>query len=100
MQLSLLGINFIYGMFIFGITIINYYFIKNETILVKLLVTSLFTIDFTIIYLILIYKVNFGIFHFYYLLAFSGGYYLAFIIKSHVKIMTIAKKMIDNCKTR
>ena len=84
MQLSLLGINFIYGFFVFIAVIINYFFIKNETILVKVLLTSLFFIDLTIIYLIIIYKINFGIFHLYYLLAFGAGFYLAYLIKKRV----------------
>lgn len=95
MQLLLLIINFIYGFIIFFATIINYYFIKNETRLVKFLLTTLFTLDFTILYLIIVYKINYGIFHFYYLLAFLLGYYFAYNTKKYVKITTIKKKSID-----
>lgn len=81
MQLLMIGVNFFYGLIIFLATIINYYFIKNETILVKILLTILFTLDFTILYLIIVYKINYGIFHLYYLFAFSGGFYLGYFLK-------------------
>ena len=97
-QLYLLGVNFFYGFLIFIITVINHYFIKNETVIVKCLLTLLFAIDFTILYLILIYKINYGMFHLYYLFAFGGGYYLAYVLKKHVKIVPMFKKIIDNIK--
>lgn len=94
-QLVMLGVNFIYGFLIFFVAIINYSFVKNETIIVKLLLTLLFALDFSILYLIIVYKINCGIFHFYYLIAFAAGFLLAYFIKKHVKIMTIKEKIID-----
>lgn len=95
MQLAMLSINLVYGFIVFWVVILNYFFIKNETILVKVLLTSLFSLDFTILYLILIYKINNGIFHLYYLLAFGIGFYLGYKLKSCVKILTIKQKLID-----
>lgn len=100
MQLLLLGVNFLYGALVFIGTWINYYFIKNETILVKILLTSLFAIDFTILYLVLIYKINYGIFNYYYFISFSLGFYFSFLIKKRVNITTIAKCVIDFLKKR
>lgn len=96
MQLLLIGVNYIYGVLIFFITIINYFFVKNETVLVKLLLTLLFALDFTILYLIIIYKINYGIFHIYYLVSFAFGFYSGFFIKKRVKLLTIIQKVIDN----
>jgi len=95
LQLFLVIFNFFYGNLSFLLFILNYFFIKNETLLVKVLLTMLFSIDLTIIYLIIIYKINYGIFHIYYLLSFLLGFYLAYFVKKHVKFLTIKQKLID-----
>ena len=95
MQLLMICVNFVYGIIIFFVTVLNYFFIKNETILVKILLTILFVVDFTILYLIIIYKINYGIFHIYYLISFVLGFYLAYLCKKRVKVVTIKEKIID-----
>ena len=85
MQLLLLLINFFYGQLVFCSMLLNYFFIKKEPIIVKILLTSLFTIDITILYLIIIYKINYGIFHYYYLFSFGIGFYFAYFFKKKCK---------------
>ena len=94
-QITALCFNFIYGFIIYYAVIINYLFIKNEVLIVKLLITSLFLIDFTIIYLMIIYKLNYGMFHIYYLIAFVLGYILSLKIKKSVKLVKTKKLSID-----
>ncbi|MBR4230768.1 MAG: hypothetical protein IKR74_01250 [Bacilli bacterium] len=94
-QITALCFNFIYGFTIYYAVIINYLFIKNEVLIVKLLITSLFLIDFTIIYLMIIYKLNYGMFHIYYLIAFVLGYILSLKIKKSVKLVKTKKLSID-----
>lgn len=92
-QLLLILVNIVYGIIIFFVSLFNYNIIKNEPIIVKFLLTILFAVDFTIIYLVLIYKLNYGIFNYYYLISFLIGYYLGFYIKKHVNFLT---KIIDH----
>ncbi len=94
-QITALCFNFIYGFIIYYAVIINYYLIKNEVLIVKLLITFLFLIDFTAIYLIIIYKLNYGMFHIYYVIAFVLGYILSIKVKKSVKRVKTKRLSID-----
>lgn len=94
-QLQLLFVNFVYGIILFFACKINYFFIKNEVFILRIIITLLFAIDFSVLYLILIYKINYGIFNSYYILALSLGFSIAYCTKLNVKLATIAKRFID-----
>lgn len=87
--LSILFINFIYGIVFFYLSILNYKLFFKDQALIKLIMFILFTIDNVFIYLIIIYKLNYGIFHIYYLFCFIMGFLLANYIKY---------KMLNLCK--
>ncbi len=87
--LLILFINFIYGIVFFYLSILNYKLFFKDQALIKLIMFILFTIDNVFIYLIIIYKLNYGIFHIYYLFCFIMGFLLANYIKY---------KMLNLCK--
>lgn len=95
LQLLTIVINVIYGFILFFITYLNYLFIKDEPVIVKILITLVFMLDYTFIYLIIFYKLTSGIFHIYYLPAFMLGYYIAYKLKWHVKVLSKIKELID-----
>jgi hypothetical protein len=99
-QLIVLLFNFLYGIIIYFITIINYFFIKNETTIVRIMISILFIIDFTFIYLLSVYKINNGIIHIYYLFTFLIGLFIGYIIKKHVKLTKFFLKIIDTYRQR
>ena len=100
LQLISLFFNLIYGFIIYYVAIFNYWFIRNETRFLKLLITCVFMFDFTFIYLVLIYKINSGYFHIYYLLMFSIGFILAIYVKKHVNLTKFLKKLFDKLSLR
>lgn len=95
--LLILFINFIYGIVFFYLAILNYKFFFKDQALIKILMFMLFTIDNVFIYLVIIYKLNYGIFHIYYLFCFVGGFLLANYLKNKMlnlcKILTKKKKI-------
>jgi len=95
-QVITLLFNLLYGFLFFFICKLNYFLVKSEVILLKVFVTVICVLDISMIYLIIIYKLNFGIFHIYYFLFFLLGFYIAH--KSDVKIMSTIKKSIDLIK--
>lgn len=94
-QITALCFNFVFGFIIYYAVILNYLFIKNEVLILKILISFLFLIDFTVLYIIIIYKLNYGLFHIYYIIVFVLGYILSITVKNHVKIMIMKKKTID-----
>lgn len=99
-QLLALLINFIFGFIMFYINVINYKFIKEETLVFKVLISLIFMIDYTIIYLLIFYKCFSGVLHPYYFLTFSLGYFFGYTLKLHVKMTSIVKKYIDFIKKK
>ena len=81
LQLLALLINFLYGFILFFLSYINYLFIKKEPVLVKILITVVFMLDYTFVYLVIFYRLTSGIFHIFYLFLFILGYYTAYKFK-------------------
>lgn len=56
-------ISFIYGIIFYLFTRFNKYMLINKNNVIKLLVTLVFVIDMVILYIYIMYKVNFGMIH-------------------------------------
>jgi hypothetical protein len=97
-QIIALLFNFLYGVIFYYVVLINYHFIKKEVVLLKIIITLLFLFDFTCLYLIMMYKINYGSFHIYYLLMFVLGYLSSLSVKNRVKKTHIYQKLIDTFK--
>ena len=77
----------IYGIFFYYLTTINYKLIIKTNIIIKNIVTIIYVLDITIIYVILLYKINNGYFHLYFILMVIIGYIFGYIIsKIYVNI--------------
>ena len=79
-QLLALSFNFIYGILIFFATLLNYLITKNEVVFIKTIVTIVLVLDSSFLYLWAIYRLNYGVFHIYYLLVFLIGFYIGYLL--------------------
>ena len=75
-QLITLGISFLYGFFFLYLYKINYRIIKEKKRFYQSLITILFMYNIVLIYIIIIFKVNNGIFHPYFFIMMILGFYL------------------------
>lgn len=64
-------VSFIYGIFFYLLTRFNKYILVNKNTYIKFIVTLVFIIDIVILYIYLMYKINFGIIH---------PYFVSFVI--------------------
>lgn len=83
-QILCMLLSFIYGIFIN----IGFKFTKKisiKGIIKSLLLDLLFSFNVVILYIIIIYKINGGIFHIYFLLLIFLGYYVSNDIVKHLK---------------
>ena len=55
---------------------------EKFSIIYQFLITLLFSFDFGMIYLLIIYKINYGCFHIYYLIPIILGFYIAYKFKN------------------
>ena len=67
-------ISFIYGIIFYLFTRFNKYMLINKNNVIKLLVTLVFVIDMVILYIYIMYKVNFGMIHPYFVAVVLVGY--------------------------
>ena len=77
-QILCIIISFGYGIFINMIIQLNNMLLKKMNFIFNLFFRLVFTFVLVIFYIILIYKVNLGIFHIYFILLISIGYVLGF----------------------
>ena len=73
-QLTLILLSYIYGILFYLLAKYNLFITKNLSTLLKYIITFIFIIDIVIIYIYLVFQINKGIFHFYFLLSLFLGY--------------------------
>lgn len=79
MQLISFLVSFIYGVIFYYLTIINFRLIKDLKIYIQHIITFIYVIDMIIIYIILLYHLNKGYFHIYFIGMVMIGYFVGFI---------------------
>jgi hypothetical protein len=86
-QLISLSISFLYGIIFYYLSIINFKVINNLKNIIKNIITIIYVFDISIIYVILVYKINNGYFHIYFILMVILGYILGnYLSKIYVKV--------------
>lgn len=74
--ISLVG-SFIYGFVFYLLSRVNKYILNNKNNVIKLLVTMVFVIDMVFIYIFIMYKINFGVMHPYFIILLILGFVLS-----------------------
>lgn len=72
--------SFFYGMVFFGLLEVNYKFLYYGKLVYRIVISFLFVIFMSLLYFVLLMKINNGILHMYFLLSFFTGYVLSFVI--------------------
>ena len=75
-------ISLVYGVIFLILSLLNYKLFEKFSIIFQFLITLLFSFDFGIIYLLIIYKINYGCFHIYYLIQIILGFNIAYKYKN------------------
>ena len=92
-QVYLIGISYIYGVFFYLLAKYNMLITKNLSPFLKYIITFIFVIDIVIIYIYIVFKINKGIFHIYFLLSMFLGYITILkILPNVVKFCQLRKK--------
>ncbi len=90
-QLISIFISFFYGIIFYLLTNLLFYLIEKNKRIVKHLITFIYVIDMAIIYMIILYNINKGYFHIYFIFMVFLGFiigsflYRKYLSKIHVK---------------
>ena len=87
-QLFSFIISFLFGIVFAFLNELNSSLIKKKKLYLKIIITFLFVVDVSLLYLIVIYKLNNGIMHVYFLIFIILGY-----IISYKKIKVLSKNV-------
>ena len=63
--------------FLYLTSLLNYKLIKKHSLFIKYLITFVYVIDMALLYVLLMYKVNYGVIHIYFLLVMGIGFLLS-----------------------
>ena len=91
-QVISLVVSFIYGVLFSLLTKFNYFIIENRKVVFKFVVTLVFIVDVVILYIYLMYKINNGYFHIYFIIVVILGY--SVMLKLQNKLKIICKKIV------
>lgn len=78
-QLLTFFISFLYGIIFSFLTILNFKILDKVSKYMKHLVTFVYVIDMIIIYIIIVYKINNGYFHLYFILTVIVSYFVGLL---------------------
>ena len=84
-QLLSFLVSFLFGIFFCFTNYGNKKLIYNKKIIFQYIITFLYMINITLIYIVVLYKVNIGIFHIYFLIMVLLGYLFGLWIMKYVK---------------
>ena len=96
-QILSLIYSFFYGIFFFSMLEVNYKILYNGKFIYRIMISFLFVIFISLLYFIILIKINNGILHVYFFLVFFTGYMLLSYI---VKLIVKGDKLCYNCVVR
>ena len=99
LQLISFLISFIYGIIFYFLTTLNFKLIDNLKRIVKHIITFIYVLDITIIYILIFYHLNKGYFHIYFILTVFIGFIVGYILDKKLVSKIHVKKIFKNWKT-
>ena len=79
-QMLSFGVSFCYGIFFYLMLELNSKLLYSSHLIVKVVVSLLFVLFHTLLYFLIMMKINYGYIHFYFLLCFVVGYLLCKVV--------------------
>lgn len=89
-------VSFIYGLVFYLLSYANKIMINNKNNVIKLLITLVFVIDMVILYIYIMYKINYGMIHPYFVAVVFFGYIVMMFMFD--KCVSLLKKLIKKIK--
>lgn len=80
-QVICLVVSFLYGIFLYFSNHFNYNILKDKNIVVKIFGNILYILNATLLYILFLYKMNYGILHIYFIFFIVLGYVLMSVKK-------------------
>lgn len=88
--------SFIFGVFFYYTSLLNYKFIHKYPVILKYLITLIFVLDISLLYILFMYKINYGVVHIYFIIVLFLGFLCGSIYRKKLrKLCKINKKKLS-----
>lgn len=67
LQLISFLVSFLFGIFFYFTSLLNHKIIKKHSVVLQYIITFVYILDVSLLYILLMYKVNFGVIHIYFI---------------------------------
>ena len=84
--------SFIFGGFFYITSVLNYHFITKYPKIFKYLITLVYILDIALLYILFMYKINYGVIHIYFVIVLFLGFYVASIYSKKLRKICKIKK--------
>ena len=92
-QLLSLFVSFIYGILFYFLTKVNFLIINKLSNRIQFIITFIYTIDMVIIYSIIMYKINNGYLHIYFIAMVLIGFIITYLFKFDKYLLLLIEKI-------
>jgi hypothetical protein len=77
--------SFLFGIFFYLTSLLNYKIIKKYNVVFRYLITITYILDISLLYILMMYKINYGVIHIYFVLTLFVGYYIGVVYCKKIK---------------
>ena len=84
--------SFIFGGFFYLTSVLNYRFMSKYPAFFKYLITMVYILDISLIYVLFMYKINYGVIHIYFVIVLFLGFYATSVYRKKIKKLCKTKK--------
>lgn len=85
LQLISFIFSFLFGIFFYFTSLLNYKLIKKQSSFFKYVITTIYIFNISFIYILLMYKINYGIIHLYFLFLLFFGFLFGWIYSKKLR---------------
>ncbi len=97
LQLLSFLVSFLFGIFFYFTSLLNHKIIKKHSIFFKYIITFIYILDISLMYVLLMYKVNYGVIHIYFIGILFLGFYVGWLYcKKFRKFCKVKKKKLKD----
>lgn len=92
LQLISFLVSFLFGIFFYFTSLFNHKIIKKHSIVLQYLITFVYILDISLLYILLMYKVNYGVIHIYFIGMLFLGFAFGFVYCKKLRKFCKVKK--------
>lgn len=84
--------SFIFGIFFYMTSLLNYRLITKYPKIIKYIITIIYVLDIALLYVLFMYKINYGVIHIYFVIVLFLGFFVSSLYSKKIRKLCKIKK--------